>query len=165
MNQPSDLAGAITIEPMGEEDIAAVAAIEKKSFSDPWPEEAFQNELFNNRLAAYYVARLEDRVIAYIGAWLVLDEVHITTLAVEEACRRRGIASRLLKTLVKKAGTGGARFLTLEVRPSNKAALCFYEKFGFSVLGRRKRYYIDEDALIMTKETAPSFDGEGGEDA
>jgi len=150
----------MTIEPMGEEDIVVVAAIEKVSFSDPWPLEAFQNELFNNQLAAYYVARLKDRVIAYIGAWLVLDEVHITTLAVEESFRRRGIASRLVEALIEKARAGGARFLTLEVRPSNKAALCFYEKFGFSVLGRRKRYYIDEDALIMTKETPQPYEEE-----
>ena len=142
----------VTIEPMGEEDIETIAAIEQDSFSDPWPLEAFRGELFNNRLAAYYVARHKGKPVAYIGAWRILDEVHITTLAVEESYRRRGLASRLLETLIEKVRSGGASFVTLEVRPSNKAARLFYEKRGFSVLGRRKRYYRDEDALIMTRE-------------
>lgn len=147
-NSPNNL----IIEPMSEEDLKAVCAIEKVSFTDPWPLESFQTELYNNRLAAYYVARLDGEVTAYIGAWLVLDEVHITTLAVAEKHRRRGIASRLIEKLIDEAGSRGGRFMTLEVRPSNTAALNFYEKFGFTVLGRRKSYYRDEDALIMTRE-------------
>ncbi len=158
MNQHADSVNQITIEPMSEKDLEVVAAIEADSFSDPWPLEAFRTELLNNQLAAYFVARHKGRVIAYIGSWLVLDEVHITTLAVETPYRRRGIASRLVKTLIEKSRSGGARFLTLEVRPSNKAARYFYEKWGFTVLGRRKRYYIDEDALIMTKENLKPCD-------
>ncbi len=152
INKPADYPERLTIEPMGEEDIEAVAAIEEDSFSDPWPLEAFRTELENNRLASYYVACLDSKVIAYIGAWLVLDEVHITTLAVLKHHRRQGIASRLIETLIEAAYPRGARYFTLEVRPSNKAALSFYEKCGFTVLGRRRRYYKDEDALIMTRE-------------
>ena len=136
---------------MNEKDIAAVAAIEQDSFSDPWPLEAFRGELQNNRLASYYVARHRAKVVAYIGAWQILDEVHITTLAVEESYRRHGIASKLLKMLLDKVRAGGARYITLEVRPSNTEARRFYEKWGFTALGRRKRYYSDEDALIMTR--------------
>jgi [ribosomal protein S18]-alanine N-acetyltransferase len=149
---------------MNEEDLAAVAAIENASFSDPWPLSSFSNELFYNRLAVYYVARLEGEVIAYIGSWFVLDEVHITTLAVTEAYRRRGIASRLVEALLEKARSEKAHCLTLEVRPSNTAARSFYEKLGLTVYGRRKRYYSDEDALIMTRHDLRRRDSkEGGE--
>lgn len=144
--------GNVLIEPMAEKDLPAVAAIEKASFRDPWSEQSFQTELQYNRLATYLVARSGERVVAYIGAWLVLDEVHITTLAVDEAYRRRGIAALLLDNLTATALGRGARCMTLEVRPSNRAARSFYEKCGFRVYGQRKHYYPDEDALIMTRK-------------
>lgn len=140
------------IEKMTEADIEVVAAIERASFADPWSVQSFQTELQQNRLATYYVARLAGEVIAYIGAWLIIDEAHITTLAVAEPYRCRGIATDLLKTLIAKARDEGIKCLTLEVRPSNTGARIFYEKHGFRTLGRRKRYYQDEDALIMTRE-------------
>ncbi len=140
------------IEKMTEADIEAVAAIEQASFKDPWSIKSFQTELRQNRLAIYYVARLEGEIIAYIGAWLIIDEAHITTLAVAEPYRSRGIATDLLKTLIAKARNEEIQCLTLEVRPSNTGARVFYEKQGFRILGRRKRYYRDEDALIMTKD-------------
>jgi len=153
----------IKIESMEEDDLKAVAAIEAASFPDPWPLQSFQTELQCNRLAVYYVARFEDAVIAYIGAWIIIDEVHITTLAVEETYRRRCIATRLIDTLIEKARQSGARCLTLEVRPSNTNARCFYDRLGFKELGRRKRYYSDEDALIMTREDlSPYAKEEGG---
>lgn len=150
---PETFSDNLVIEPMGDDHITPVAAIETASFKDPWPQEAFQTELHNNRLAFYLVARFNpgEAIVGYIGAWRVLDEVHITTLAVTENCRRCGIASRLVEDLIKKTARRGARFITLEVRPSNQAARKFYEKLGFKTLGRRKRYYVDEDALIMTK--------------
>lgn len=140
------------IEKMTEADIEAVAAIEQASFTDPWSIQSFQTELRQNRLATYYVARLAGEVIAYIGAWMIIDEAHITTLAVAEPYRSRGIATDLLETLIAKARDEEIQCLTLEVRPSNTGARIFYEKKGFRILGRRKRYYRDEDALIMTKE-------------
>lgn len=148
------------IEIMTEEDLEAVAAIEKASFNDPWSLQSFQTELEQNSLAVYYVAHSEGIVIAYIGAWIVFDEVHITTLAVTEQYRRRGIATRLVETLTVKARQSGAQCLTLEVRPSNTTARYFYEKLGFAEFGRRKRYYNNEDALIMTKEDLCSYDTE-----
>ncbi len=157
MGKPAKQPSRLEIEPMGAEDAEAVAAIEKASFSDPWPLEAFYGEL-QNSIAFYFVARLNGTVTAYIGAWLVLDEVHITTLAVLEDYRRRGIASRLVEKLIEVTRPRGGRFLTLEVRPSNRAALKFYEKYGFTVSGRRKRYYINEDALIMIREDLQSYD-------
>ena len=147
----SEIRKSLIVEPMSEDDIEVVAAIEGSSFSDPWPIESFRTELIYNQLAYYYVGRYNKDIIAYIGAWIILDEVHITTLAVEKKYRRQGIASLLLETLFSRVQKLGARCLTLEVRPSNKAARRFYEKYGFKIYGRRKQYYVDEDALIMTK--------------
>jgi len=152
----------LTIKPMTEEDLPAVVAIEQASFSDPWYLQSFRSELLNNRRALYLTAYCRDQLIAYIGAWVVVDEVHITTLAVEKEYRRQGVASRLLEVLIEKALPMGARRLTLEVRPSNSEAIGFYEKWGFTVQGRRKSYYYDEDALIMTKEELSLPGGEEG---
>ena len=152
--KPEQEPANLIIEPMHEADIPVVSAIETASFKDPWPLESFVNELQSNDLAIYLVARYSpgDQVIAYIGAWQVLDEVHITTLAVAEEHRRCGVASRLVENLLEITAEQGARYMALEVRPSNKSARRFYEKHGFTVLGQRKRYYVDEDALIMTKD-------------
>jgi len=140
----------ITIEPMTEKDLLAVSAIEVASFNPPWPLNSFRTDLQYNRLAFYRVAHFEDRLVGYTGAWLVLDEVHITTLAVDREFRQKGIASALIQILIDEAAARGAHSMTLEVRPSNKAARAFYKKWGFTIRGRRKRYYPDEDALIMT---------------
>ncbi len=155
---------ALTIKPMTEEDLPAVVAIEQASFSDPWYLQSFRSELLYNRKAIYLTARHRDNIIAYIGAWVVVDEGHITTLAVDKEYRRLGVASRLLETLIEKVLPLGVRRLTLEVRPSNNEAFGFYEKWGFTVQGRRKSYYYDEDALIMTKEglSLPGGEEEGG---
>ncbi|OPL11782.1 MAG: hypothetical protein AVO34_07925 [Firmicutes bacterium ML8_F2] len=141
----------ITISPMDTGDIREVSAIEQITFREPWPAESFLTELQTNRLAHYLVARLNDRVIAYIGSWIIIDEVHITTLAVAEDYRYRGIATRLLQALIEEVSSQQPRSYTLEVRPSNTAARRFYEKHGFTVCGRRLHYYSDEDALIMTR--------------
>lgn len=143
------------IEAMSIEDIREVAAIEQASFSDPWPARYFLTELNNNKLAFYLVARFQGRIIAYIGAWLIFEEVHITTLAVEQCYHRQGLATRLLENLLEKVLPLGAEAVTLEVRPSNMAARAFYEKLGFTVCGYRKKYYLDEDAIIMTKHLLP----------
>ncbi len=140
----------LTIELMDEHNLVSVYEIEQESFKDPWSLQSFRSELELNRLAIYLVARLDGRVVGYIGSWLVLDEAHITTLAVESGYRRCGIGGCLLRTLIKRVIFLGARRMTLEVRPSNYDARKFYSKLGFRVHGRRKSYYSDEDALIMT---------------
>ena len=147
----------ITIEPMTEKDLLAVSAIEEASFDPPWPLNSFRTDLQYNRLAFYRVAHFEDRLVGYIGAWLVLDEVHITTLAVDQEFRQKGIASALIQLLIDEAVNRGALSMTLEVRPSNKAARAFYKKWGFTIRGRRKRYYPDEDALIMTCDNLSEY--------
>lgn len=145
----------IIIEPMKENDLSEVNAIEVASFDPPWPLQSFKTDLKQNRLAYYMVARHEGTLVGYVGAWIVLDEVHITTLAVDKDYRRQGIANSLIDNLLNEACRRGANSMSLEVRPSNKAARSFYKKWGFTVCGRRKRYYPDEDALIMTRSNLP----------
>jgi ribosomal-protein-alanine N-acetyltransferase len=144
----------LRIEPMQVTDLPEVHAIERASFTSPWPPNAYRSELETNRLARYLVVRIDGRVVAYGGMWLMVDEAHITTFAVHPAWRRQRIAERLLGTFVDIALEIGAREMTLEVRLSNLPARRLYEKFGFRPVGIRPRYYSDdnEDALIMTTE-------------
>jgi len=144
----------LVIEPMSIADLPAVQAIEKASFTTPWPPYAYRNELETNRLAHYLVVRAGGRVIAYAGIWLMVDEAHVTTFAVAPAWRGRRIGERLLVAVLDLAVARGAREATLEVRLSNLAARRLYEKYGFRPVGIRPRYYSDdnEDALIMTTE-------------
>ena len=97
---------------------------------------------------------LEDRVVAYAGMWIMVDEAHVTTFAVHPTWRRRKVGERLLLALLDLAIARSAREATLEVRLSNLAARRLYEKYGFRPVGLRPRYYSDngEDALIMTTE-------------
>ena len=145
---------AVRIEPMTLLDLPAVHAIEQASFFPTWPEDAYRNELLTNKLATYLVARLDGVIVAFGGIWLMVDEAHITTFAVEPAWRRRSIGERLLVGLLDAAVARRAREATLEVRLSNVAARRLYEKYGFRPVGIRPRYYSDngEDALIMTTE-------------
>jgi ribosomal-protein-alanine N-acetyltransferase len=144
----------LVIGPMTIADLPAVHDIEQVSFRTPWPPHAYRTELETNRLATYVVARIDGRVVAYAGMWLMVDEAHITTFAVDPRWRRRGIGERLLLALLDLAMERRAREATLEVRLSNLAARRLYEKYGFRPVGLRPRYYSDdsEDALIMTTE-------------
>jgi ribosomal-protein-alanine N-acetyltransferase len=142
----------VVVGPMRMADVSAVLEIERLSFSSPWPAFAFEQELTANRLAHYRVASLGDRVVAFGGIWLMVDEAHITTFGVHPDHRRRGIGRRLLLALAEVALELGSARMTLEVRVSNEAAQALYRSFGFAVTGRRIAYYSDdgEDALIMT---------------
>ena len=145
----------LLIEPMRLEDLPAIHLIELASFSTPWPENAYRSELLTNRLASYLVVRAADRIVAYGGMWLMVDEAHITTFAVHPDWRRQRIGERLLLAFMDLARDRHAREATLEVRLSNLAARRLYEKYGFRPVGVRPRYYSDnnEDALIMTTES------------
>ena len=144
----------LEIEPMRLPDLDAVREIERRSFSTPWPAHAYPAEIETNRLAHYRVARLDGRIVAFAGIWLMLDEAHVTTFAVDPDFRRRSIGERLLLAMLDLAIVNGGREATLEVRLSNIAARRLYEKYGFRPVGLRPRYYSDdnEDALIMTTE-------------
>jgi [ribosomal protein S18]-alanine N-acetyltransferase len=144
----------LVIEPMRVEDLDAVQAIERASFTTPWPPHAYRSEIESNRLATYLVARVVEQIVAYGGMWQMVDEAHITTFAVHPAWRRRHVGERLLIAFLDLAIARRAREATLEVRLSNLAARRLYEKYGFRPVGLRPRYYSDdgEDALIMTTE-------------
>jgi len=140
-----------TIKPMRVEDIGGVLEIEQMSFPTPWPRDAYHHELRENRLACYLVAREFHRIVGYAGMWVILDEAHVTTIAVDPLHRRRGFGERLLVALIDEAMKRGARWVTLEVRKSNLGAQTLYRKYGFKDIGIRRAYYSDnrEDAIVM----------------
>src|SRR5690606_485299 len=109
----------------------------------------------DNGFASYYVALYNKEVVGYAGIWVVLEEAHITTLAVSPKWQGKGIGKALLQHLINEADSKGAVRMTLEVRVSNLKAQELYKKFGFVVCGRRPKYYRDEDALIMWLEKLP----------
>jgi ribosomal-protein-alanine N-acetyltransferase len=147
----------VTIRPMSMDDLNRVTEIDKLSFPLPWPESSYRFELTANRASILLVAEVAGRLVGYVGCWLLVDEVHISTLAVHPEFRQQGIARRLLNDLLHQAASGGAELATLEVRISNQAAIDLYESFGFQISGRRPRYYRDnqEDAHIMTLYELP----------
>ncbi len=144
----------MSIEPiiraMTHQDIDAILALEEKCFSLPWTRGMFEDELYNPN-AFYLVLEISGQICGYAGLWKIIDEGHITNVAVHPDFRRSGYGKRLIEALVDYAKMSELIGLTLEVRVSNVAAISLYERFGFKASGRRKRYYSDnnEDALIM----------------
>ncbi len=134
--------------------LSGVLDIERRSFATPWSERAFISELTQNAYAHYVVALRGHQVVGYAGMWLILDEAHLTNIAVHPAERGRGLGDALLTEMERRAVAEGCLRMTLEVRPSNPAAQALYRKHGFLVRGRRPGYYADthEDALIMWKD-------------
>lgn len=146
----------IEISKMTFDDLNDVYEIDKASFPIPWLKTSFEEEL-KNMLATYYVAKIESNVVGYIGAWMVIDECHITNIAISPNHRRKGIASKLVTTLLNNCNGHGISYVLLEVRTTNIPAQKLYEKFGFHVDGTRKGYYKNpdgtyDDAILMTKE-------------
>lgn len=141
--------------PMDRSHLAGVAELERLCFSAPWNEAMLAEELYNPTASFIVAEDPEGRVLGYAGLHVVLDEGYIDNVAVRPACRRSGIADRLLDVFCR-FGQEHLAFLTLEVRPSNQAAVALYQKHGFSEAGRRKDYYSDpkEDALLLTREFA-----------
>ncbi|KAA9004965.1 ribosomal-protein-alanine N-acetyltransferase [Paenibacillus spiritus] len=133
------------------QDIPRILVIEREAFTMPWTEEAFRNELTHNHFAKYMVMEWQGDIIGYAGMWAIVDEAHVTNIAVLEAYRGRKWGERLLDELMKTAAYLGMKSITLEVRVSNEVAQNLYRKKGFRPAGVRKGYYSDnrEDALIM----------------
>jgi ribosomal-protein-alanine N-acetyltransferase len=154
MGETQQLPSALNIRPMELTDVDAVVEVEKASFATPWSRMAFVAEVGDNDLACYLVAEADGQIVGYAGMWLILDEAHITNVALLPGYRGHGLGSRLMETLFEVAKLAGARRMTLEVRPSNLAAQRLYGKLGFEVRGVRPGYYTDskEDALIMWRD-------------
>lgn len=151
---------AVTFEEMRLEHLDQVLEIEKASFPTPWSRDAFKGEILQNDFARYIVAVSDNAVIGYGGMWIILDEAHITNVAVRPDLRGRSIGKVLMMEIIRQAVMKGANSMTLEVRPSNKPARKLYHSLGFKERGLRKRYYSDtnEDAIIMWKELLPERD-------
>lgn len=133
-------------------DIEQMTAVDEMCFSVPWRKEDFKKELTQNRIALYMVAEAEGKLIGYAGVWIIVDEGHITNIAVHPDYRGNGIAKDLVSRMLKEArDRAGAKNFTLEVRVSNEAAINLYKGFGFKEMGIREGYYSDnkEDASIM----------------
>jgi ribosomal-protein-alanine N-acetyltransferase len=174
-----------------------VSAIERRCFSQPWPQNAYRREIQSNRMAHYFVVRVVEgdegaqpaearraasggdgnlferlsrmlrgplepapspaleaelhSIVGYAGLWLMTDEAHITTIAIDPDFQGNGLGELLLIALIDRAKQIGARWLTLEVRVTNDVAQRLYEKYTFKEMGIRRRYYSDngEDALVM----------------
>jgi len=134
------------------EDVPAVVALDKLSFTLPWPERSFRFELSDNPASRCWVVEEEGVIVSMIVAWLLVDEAHIATIATHPDHRRRGIARNLLTYALRYMSREGAVSSFLEVRESNEAARAMYKSFGFEETGRRRRYYKDngEDAILMS---------------
>jgi ribosomal-protein-alanine N-acetyltransferase len=164
------------VEPMVVSDLGDVMVIERLSFSFPWSERAYRFEIEQNENSVMLVVRpafplsLWDRirgragvrspVLGYGGLWLLVDEAHISTIAVHPQWRSKGLGELVLLSLLEQGSRRGMKNATLEVRVSNEVAQGLYRKLGFEVAGRQKRYYSDnnEDAFIMV---TPPFETPG----
>ncbi len=155
----------VIIRRMTMADVDGVAAVEAATFPTPWSRDAFASEM-KNVAARYLVAEKDGVIIGYAGAWIIIDESHITNIAVLSDYRGKGIGRRLTEGLMQYLSNLGAAYATLEVRKSNEVAQNLYKSLGFIKLGVRKRYYEDngEDALIMVCDHMPEVDPDFTED-
>lgn len=140
----------LIIRPMTKDDVDSVYIVEEDCFVDPWSKESIRKELKND-LARYLVAQLDNKIVGYIGVWFVVDEGHITNVAVHSEYRGKKIGDNLVKEMIQLCKQSNIVAMTLEVRASNSIAQNLYRKYGFKMGGIRKEYYSDnkEDAIIM----------------
>ncbi|MFC4714048.1 ribosomal protein S18-alanine N-acetyltransferase [Planococcus dechangensis] len=141
----------VTFRKMTLHDVDEVYKIEKESFTLAWTKEAFEQEMVKNEFAYYVVAETEEAIVGYCGMWLVMDEAHITNIAISPSQRGKKLGEALMKAAIDSAKAQGAKLMTLEARVSNIVAINLYKKLGFQNGGIRKGYYTDnqEDAIVM----------------
>ncbi len=141
----------LTFRIMTLNDLEDVMKIERASFPHPWSKDAFYNEVVNNQFATYLILEVDEKPIGYCGIWIIIDEAHITNIAIIPEFRGKKYGDALMRKVMEQARTMGAKTMTLEVRLSNQVAQRLYRKYGFENGGIRKNYYTDngEDALVM----------------
>ncbi len=141
----------ISFRPMKLEDLSSVMVIERASFTAPWSEEIFRNDMIENLNSIYEVGIIDGEVATYAGLWVLNEIGHITTIATRHDLRGRGLGEAALLNIIETGRLEGVEKFTLEVRESNTEAIKMYEKHGFKLVGRRKKYYqeVGEDALVM----------------
>lgn len=138
--------------PLKASDLQAVLEIERESFPDPWSEKLFAEELDGDPRRLNAALRVKGRLAGYALGWVVADEFHLGNLAVSSSLRGRGYGRRLLEHILDQAYARGCLVCSLEVRASNQAAIGLYRALGFREIALRRRYYGDEDAIVMLAE-------------
>ena len=148
---------SLIIRKMTVEDVPAAHELDTLSFTLPWPERSLHYEVAGNPAARCWAAELGGRLVGMLVLWMIVDEAHIATIATHPDFRQQGIAKRLLVEALESAYNEGAQTALLEVRAGNQVALKMYVRFGFEEVGRRERYYKDnnEDAILMTLSRLP----------
>ena len=146
----------IEITKLTHDDLEGIYEVEKDSFPIPWPISSFEEEL-RNILATYLVAKIKEKIVGYIGMWFVMDECHITNIAVLNEYRKNGIATKLINEMLNLCKEHGTKYIMLEVRESNIPAQKLYSKFNFTEEVIRKDYYKNpdgtrENAIVMSRE-------------
>lgn len=146
-------------------DVPAVAAIEQACFAAPWTLAMFESELTHNKVARYLVTERAGRVCGFAGVHIILDEGHITNIALLPEYRGKGLGKRLTLALMQYAANLGVGYLTLEVRCSNENAIALYRTLQFHKVNIRKRYYEDngEDAWLMVCDRLPPAEADFAE--
>ena len=146
---------SLLIRKMKVEDLEQVVAIDEASFSLPWPLRSFHFEVSDNPASRSWVAEMDGQVVGMLVAWMIVDEIHIATIATHNDFRRQGIGEKLLIHTLQSAKGEGAITSFLEVRESNRFARQMYNKFGYVEVGRRRHYYKDnnEDAILMSLDS------------
>jgi len=139
------------IRPMQEKDLPRILEIEQSCFPAPWAYQSFVNELRDNEYARYFCLEHDGKIIGYMGLWFILEEGHITNVAISPEYQGKGLGEYLMRSVMELMAKEGMERMTLEVRASNRPAQKLYERLGFVTAGVRKGYYSDnrEDALIM----------------
>ncbi len=142
-----------SIRDLQEKDIDRILQIEEESFAHPWSKDSLLFEIEQNLLAKYLVGEIDGNVVGYGGMWTIVDEGHITNIAVGKDHRHLGLGEKILQGLIDYGRSVGLVAMTLEVRVSNEPAKGLYSKLGFESVGIRPKYYSDnnEDAMIMWK--------------
>ena len=148
----------LILRPAEAKDVESIAEIEKICFATPWTADAVYKEITSNPLAHYVIAEIDGVVTGYVGFWQILDEGHITNVAVRPEYRGNHIGSALIAIMIEIGSSLGITRYTLEVRSSNEPAKALYRNFDFKEAGLRKGYYEDngEDAVIMWRDPAAS---------
>lgn len=143
----------IIVRKMEEKDLDRIMEVERNCFTTPWSRNSFLLEITKNQLARYFVAEADGVIAGYGGIWLILDEGHITNIAVDEEYRRLGVGKNILEELIILCKKYEITGMTLEVREDNESAKALYKSYGFVEKGRRPNYYKDvgKDAILMWK--------------
>jgi len=149
---------SLQLLPLSEEHIVRILEIEKLANGAPWSERSFRNELTHDH-SRFLVAFQDGLLVGYGGMWLVVDEAHITTVAVHPAHRKKGIGQSIMVELLQLAQQQKMECSSLEVRAQNQPALNMYRKLGYCTVAVRPHYYPDnrEDAVVMWIYDLPAW--------